>query len=63
MMNLNTFSESLAKELGDFQNSVVHNVKKVLEPEEIHNHPPVSFIVTGCPYCEKYGNCFALNKS
>jgi len=23
-----------------------------------HSHPPVSYVVTGCPYCEKYGNCF-----
>ena len=62
-MNLNTFSDSLTKELGDFQKSVEYNVRKILEPEEIHNHPPVTFIVKGCPYCEKYGNRFNLNKS
>lgn len=63
MLTLSTFSDNLCKELGEFQSGVVFSVKKVLEPDEIHNHPPVSFLVTGCPYCEKYGNCFTSNKS
>ena len=62
MNSLNAFSDNLAKELGDFQTSIVYSIKKELEPEEIHNHPPVRIIVSGCPYCEKYGNCFSSNK-
>ena len=62
MLTLNDFSDNLVKELGNFQNSVSYSVKKCLEPNEIHNHPPVSFIVSGCPYCEKYGNCFSSDK-
>ena len=26
-----------------------------------HNHPPVKFIVQGCLYCKKHGNCFHKN--
>ena len=24
-----------------------------------HNHPPVTYLVSGCKYCELHGNCFA----
>lgn len=24
-----------------------------------HNHPPLSFVVMSCPYCQKYGNSLA----
>lgn len=27
--------------------------------QEYHNHPPVRFHVSNCPYCNKYGNVFA----
>ena len=61
MFSLETFSDNLTKDLGEFQNIVVYSVKKHLEPSEIHNHPPISQIVDGCPYCMKYGNCFQIN--
>lgn len=59
MLTLNTFTDNFTKDLGDFQNNVIYSVKKELEPKEIHNHPPVSYTVVGCAYCEKYGNCFS----
>jgi len=59
MLVLEAFSDNLAKELGEFQNSVRFHIKKELEPKEIHNHPPVKFLVKDCPFCEKFGNCFS----
>lgn len=26
-----------------------------------HNHPPVTYLVKNCPYCDKHGNVFHIN--
>ena len=30
------------------------------QSELIHTHPPLRFIVEDCPFCQKFGNIFAL---
>ena len=29
------------------------------EKAEVHNHPPLPYVIKDCEYCKQYGNVFA----
>lgn len=46
----------------DFQAAIKSELFNLIKQDTcniVHTHPPVTYIVTGCPYCEKYGNVFS----
>lgn len=51
----------------NFQSLIKQELHKIIEEKEeitiVHNHPPVNYIVSGCPYCKKHGNIFTKTDS
>ena len=57
---LKDFEQNIHEILDKYQKNIENDIKKDFKPSIVHNHPPVRFIVKGCPYCKKYGNCTSM---
>jgi len=59
-MELNkSFNDILRVVEKEVVRSITELKKKEDKPKVVHNHPPLTFLVDGCPYCQKIGNCFS----
>ena len=54
---MDAFNSQLLKLKVHIQNEIR---KECLEENtEVHNHPPLPYVINNCEYCQKYGNVFA----
>ena len=54
---MDAFNTQLLKLKVHIQNEIR---KECLEENtEVHNHPPLPFVIQTCEYCQKHGNVFA----